>query len=155
MDEAPDLETVASGLRSFLEGTLEAFDIEGDVAVATLEDEVVEGLITGDDVGLLIGPKGATLTALQELARSAVAHGPSTRLRIDVGGYRERRREALEKFTRSVAEQVLANSSATAMEPMGAADRKVVHDTANTIDGVRTTSEGEEPRRRVVILPDV
>ncbi len=154
MDDAPDLPTVAAGLRTFLEGVIDAFDIEGEVAVATLDDEVVEGLVTGDDVGLLIGPKGATLTALQELARSAVAHGSSTRLRIDVGGYRERRREALEKFTRSVAEQVLASGNATALEAMGAADRKVVHDTANTIDGVRTTSEGEEPRRRVVILPD-
>ena len=68
--------------------------------------------------------------------------------------YRERRKEALERFTHQVAEQVLASGSPTSLEPMSPADRKIVHDTVNEIDGVRTTSEGEEPRRRVVILPD-
>ena len=82
--------------------------------------------------------------------------GPGgARLRVDVGGYRERRREALERFSRQIAEQVLASGTATSLEPMGAADRKVVHDTINTIDGVHTVSEGEEPRRRVVVVPDV
>ena len=154
VEDAPDAATVAAELRSFLEGLVDAFDLEGKVSVATLEDDVVEAKVDGDDLGLLIGPKGATLTAVQELARSAVSHSAATRLRIDIGGYRERRREALERFTQSVAEQVLASGQPTSLEPMGAADRKVVHDTANTIDGVRTVSEGEDPRRRVVILPD-
>ena len=75
------------------------------------------------------------------------------RIRIDVAGYRQRRREALEKFTQQVAAQVLESGTQKALEPMNAADRKVVHDTANGIDGVRTISQGEEPRRRVVLLP--
>jgi spoIIIJ-associated protein len=74
-------------------------------------------------------------------------------VRIDVAGYRQRRKEALERFASQVAADVVASGAAKALEPMHPADRKVVHDAINEIDGVRTTSEGEEPRRRVVILP--
>ena len=76
-----------------------------------------------------------------------------SRFRIDVGGYRERRREALARFAVSVADEVRSTGVQKALEPMNAADRKVVHDTINELDGVATTSEGEEPHRRVVILP--
>ena len=75
------------------------------------------------------------------------------RVRIDVSGYRERRREALARFTEQVAKQVKESGVQNALEPMGAADRKIVHDTANEIEGVSTISEGDDPRRRVVILP--
>jgi spoIIIJ-associated protein len=75
------------------------------------------------------------------------------RIVVDVAGYRKARREALERFTRDIAAQVLATGTERVLEPMPPADRKVVHDTANTIDGVSTSSEGEEPRRRVVITP--
>ena len=95
---------------------------------------------------------------MQELARTrlqrATEGGRGARLRVDIGGYRERRREALERFTRQVAEQVLASGEAKALEPMSAPDRKVVHDTVNTIDGVRSVSDGEDPRRRVLLVPD-
>lgn len=151
-----DLDAAAANVRSFLEGLLDAFDLEGDVKVATVDDETLEATVDGDDLGLLIGPKGNTLQAVQELVRATLQkEGPGgPRLRLDIGGYRQRRREALDRFTRGVAEQVLSGGEAISLEPMGAADRKVVHDTANEIDGVRTTSEGEEPRRRVVIHPD-
>jgi len=79
--------------------------------------------------------------------------GRSARLRVDVGGYRERRREALAAFARQVAEEVLTNNVERALEPMNPPDRKVVHDAVAEIDGVATSSEGEEPRRRVVISP--
>ena len=151
-----DLETHAANIRSFLEGLVDAFALEGAVVVETIDDDTIEARVDGDDLGLLIGPKGLTLQAVQELARAVLQkEGPGgPRLRVDVGGYRERRREALSRFTHTVAEQVLASGSATSLEPMGAADRKVVHDTVNDIDGVHTISEGEEPRRRVVIQPD-
>ncbi|MCI3950287.1 MAG: single-stranded nucleic acid binding domain protein, partial [Acidimicrobiales bacterium] len=120
-----------------------------------LEVDTIEVRVEGSDLGLLVGPKGATLGAVQELTRTVVSRvepgGRNIRVHVDVAGYRARRREALERFTRQVAETVLSSGQATAMEPMNAADRKVVHDTANAIDGVRTTSEGEEPRRRVVL----
>jgi spoIIIJ-associated protein len=151
-----DLDAQAANVRSFLEGLVDAFDLQGDVTVDIVDDDTLEARVDGDDLGLLIGPKGQTLQAVQELVRAVLQKdGPGgPRLRLDVGGYRERRREALERFTKGIAEQVLSSGTATSLEPMGAADRKVVHDTVNDIDGVRTISEGEDPRRRVVILPD-
>ena len=104
-----------------------------------------------------MGPKGATLAAIQELSRTVVHRQvPGTaegRVRVDVAGYRQRRREALERFVQQVAEQVRTSGVQKALEPMSPPDRKVVHDTVNGIDGVGTLSEGEEPRRRVVIVP--
>lgn len=152
--EQRTIETQQTVLQTFFEGLLDAFDLDGEVVVDVVDEDTLEAKLSGDDLGLLIGPKGATLMALQDLARSAVQRPGDARFRVDVGGYRERRREALERFTRTVADQVLATGEAVSLEPMNAADRKVVHDTANTIDGVQTSSEGEDPRRRVVLSPD-
>jgi spoIIIJ-associated protein len=151
-----DLDAQGALVRSFLEGLLDAFDAEGQVRIEAVDEETIEAHVDGADLGLLIGPKGNTLQAVQELARAMLQKdGPGgARLRVDVGGYRERRREALERFTRQVAEQVLGSGTPASLEPMSPADRKIVHDTVNEIDGVRTTSEGEEPRRRVVIHPE-
>ena len=76
------------------------------------------------------------------------------RVRIDIGGYRQRRQEALARFVRQQAEAVLSEGTSRALEPMNSADRKVVHDTVNEIDGVATVSEGADPERRVVIVPE-
>ena len=106
--------------------------------------------------GILVGRGGATLGALQELARTVVQSrtaGPTERILVDVAGYRAKRSEALQRFTRQVAEEVLSSGSEQALEPMLAPDRKVVHDTVSEIDGVETRSEGEEPRRYVVVSP--
>jgi spoIIIJ-associated protein len=140
----------------FLRGLVDRFGMTATVAVRPVDDDTAEIAVTGEDLGLLIGPKGATLTALQDLARTVVQRRTSARngrLWLDVAGYRERRREALARFAAAAAEQVLASGSRAVLEPMSAADRKVIHDTINDIEGVTTTSEGEEPRRRVVILP--
>jgi spoIIIJ-associated protein len=141
----------------FLEGLTEAFGYEATIARTTVDEETVELNLEGEDLGLLIGPKGATLAAVQDLARTVVQRTATGthegRVRIDVSGYRQRRRDALERFTKQVAAQVIESGEQKALEPMAAVDRKVVHDTVNEIDGVVTTSEGEEPRRRVVILP--
>lgn len=144
-----------AAVQGFLDGVLDAFGVDAVVKVGLSDDGAIEAAIDGDDVGLLLGPRGATLEALQELARRALQQHSedSLRLRVDVGGYRERRREALAKFATKVAAQVVESGEPASLEPMGAADRKVVHDTVNDIDGVETSSEGEEPRRRVVISP--
>jgi spoIIIJ-associated protein len=151
------LEEQGEIVQDFLDGLVDAFDLDGELRTEEIDEEMLEVQIVGDDLGLLIGPKGQTLAAVQELARTVVqrrAEGnPRGRFRVDVGGYRQRRREALERFTQSVADEVKSSGVQKALEPMNAADRKVVHDTINDIDGVETTSEGEEPRRRVVILP--
>ncbi len=145
-------------VRGFLEGLVDAFGLDGQLEQEQVDEDTIEVKVVGDDLGLLIGPKGNTLVAVQELSRTVVQRRASGthhgRVRIDVGGYRQRRREALERFTTQVAEQVKESGLQKALEPMVASDRKVVHDTANGIDGVRTISEGEDPRRRVVIAPE-
>jgi spoIIIJ-associated protein len=141
----------------FLRGLISAFGVDGTVTRNALDDgDTIELAVEGTDVGMLIGPRGLTLSALQELTRTVaqrkVTEG-QPRIVVDVAGYRKDRREALERFTRDVAAQVVASGVVRVLEPMPPADRKVVHDTVNTIDGVVTSSEGEEPRRRVVIQP--
>ncbi|MGI8808394.1 MAG: RNA-binding cell elongation regulator Jag/EloR [Acidimicrobiales bacterium] len=141
----------------FLTGLVSAFGVTGSVSRNLLDEgDTIELAVEGDDVGMLIGPRGQTLSAIQELTRTVaqrkVAEG-QPRIVVDVAGYRKDRREALERFTRDVAAQVVASGVVRVLEPMPPADRKVVHDTVNSIEGVSTTSEGEEPRRRVVIQP--
>jgi spoIIIJ-associated protein len=157
MTEVVTLERQGEIVEEFLEGLLEAFDLDGEVEKVMIDDEMLELQVAGDDLGLLIGPKGQTLTSLQELARTVVqrqSQGSSQgRFRLDVSGYRQRRREALARFATQVAADVQEKGVARALEPMGAADRKVVHDTINDIEGVSTLSEGDEPSRRVVVTP--
>jgi len=143
--------------KEFLGGLAEAFGVEAAVSSERIDDYLDEAQLTGTDLGMLIGPKAVTLEAVQELTR-VVAQRRSggrgeARLRVDIGGYRKRRRGALERFARAQAEEVLSSGAQKVLEPMNSADRKVVHDTVGTLDGVRTLSEGEEPRRRVVIVP--
>jgi len=152
------VEEQADIIAEFLGGLVEAYGLEGEVSNERIDDDTIEVQVDGDDLGLLIGPKGQTLAAIQELSRTVVQrqatgthHG---RVRLDVSGYRQRRREALARFATQVAKDVVASGVQKALEPMNPADRKVVHDTVNDIDGVRTMSEGEDQRRRVVILPD-
>jgi len=158
--EMSETELTAQGevVRGFLVDLLDAFGLEGEVTTGTGEDGAIELAVTGADLGLLIGPKGQTLQAIQELARAVLQRQrpgeTHARVRVDVGGYRQRRREALERFVRQIAEDVKATGVQKALEPMSPPDRKVVHDTVNTIDGVHTISEGEDDRRRVVIIPD-
>jgi len=143
----------------FLEGVLGAFGMTGAVSIAEeiADDDAIEMAVSGQELGLLVGQKGMTLNALQELTRTVVqreADGAKTnRLRVDVAGYRARRTEALQDFATKIANDVAESGTEKLLEPMGPADRKVVHDTVNDIDGVETGSEGEEPRRRVVIRP--
>ncbi|MGQ0434183.1 MAG: RNA-binding cell elongation regulator Jag/EloR [Microthrixaceae bacterium] len=158
--EMSEAELVAQGeiVKGFLLDLLDAFGLDGEVVATPAEEGAIELDVTGEDLGLLIGPKGQTLQAVQELSRSVLQRQQPgethARIRVDVGGYRQRRREALERFVSQIAEDVKSSGVQKALEPMSPPDRKVVHDTVNTIDGVHTLSEGEDARRRVVILPD-
>ncbi len=157
VDEDVPLAEQGEVARQFLAGLLTELGADADVVVREVDEETVEVAVDGGELGVLIGPKGTTLTALQELTRTVVQRqtgGRNGRLLVDVSGYRQKRRAALERFTRDIAATVVETGERRVLEPMHPADRKVVHDTANTIDGVRTTSEGEDPRRRVVILPE-
>ena len=142
--------------KAFLEGLADALGEPATAEVVVVGDDEAEIRLTGGELGVLIGPRGQTLLAVQELTRLAAqrrAGERAGRLRIDIAGYRDRRREALSRFTRQVADEVRVTGVAKALEPMASMDRKVVHDTVNDLDGVDTVSEGEEPFRRVVIRP--
>ncbi len=141
---------------TFLNGLLDAFAIEATVAVRSVNDSAVEVAVDGEDLGLLVGPRGATLQAIQDLTRTAVLRETGMRdgwVIVDVAEYRVKRRAALEKFALQVAEQVTSGGTAVRLDPMPPADRKVVHDALTPVDGIETSSEGEEPRRRVVVRP--
>lgn len=155
-DEAAALDEVASTAEEFLSGLLPLFGAEVAYRRRIIDAVTLELEVTGRDLGFLIGPKAQTLLAIQELARTVVhirLGDRPVRLMLDVSGYRARRRVALEQFTRQVADEVVQSGEARRLEPMTASDRKIVHDVANTIAGVRTVSEGEDPERQVVILP--
>jgi spoIIIJ-associated protein len=139
----------------FTRALVDAFDLGARVNLIIEEGAVVID-ITGENLGLLVGPRGATLTAIEELVRTVVQRetdGRGARINVDVAGYRAKRRAALEEFTRSLAEKALSTGRPQRLEPMSSSDRKVVHDTAAGIEGVVTESEGEDPRRRVVLRP--
>ena len=157
MDREVPLDEQAETGRAFLEGLMQEFGLSGTtVEVRRLDEETVELAVDGSDLGLLIGPKGTTLDALQDITRTVVHRqtgGRNGRLVVDVGGYRRKRQMALERFVRDVATEVKEAGVPRVLEPMAPADRKVVHDTVNEIDGVSTRSDGDEPNRRVVIEP--
>ncbi|MEO7557358.1 MAG: RNA-binding cell elongation regulator Jag/EloR [Acidimicrobiales bacterium] len=155
--EDASVEDQAAIIRTFLDGLVDAFELTAEISENRIDDDTIELQVNGEGLGLLVGPKGQTLQAIHELSRTIVQrkatgthHG---RVRIDVAGYRQRRQEALARFATEVASEVARTGVAKALEAMHPADRKVVHDTVNEIAGVRTSSEGEEPRRRVVVSP--
>jgi len=155
IDNDVPIEEQAAAAEQFTQGLVDAFDL-GAQAKSMIDDEVVVVEVTGENLGLLVGPKGATLHAIEELVRTVVQRqtdGHGVRIHVDVAGYRAKRRAALAEFTQALAEKVLETGRAQALEPMSASDRKVVHDTAAEIDGITTVSEGEDPRRRVILRP--
>jgi spoIIIJ-associated protein len=140
----------------FLTKLMAEMGLEAQVKLTRPDEDTVEVQLSGSDLGILIGPKGATLVAVQNLTRTVVFNetgGNNGHINVDVGGYRQKRTQALVRFATQVADQVKSTGDRTALEPMSAVDRKVVHDTISAIEGVNTISEGEEPRRRVVVLP--
>jgi spoIIIJ-associated protein len=150
-----DVAEQAEIVREFLAGLVDAFGLEGEVNTR-VEGDIIYAEVTGDQTEALVGPKGVILDAVMELCRTMVhRHSQAgARLRLDIAGYAERRREALRIYARRLAEKVVAEGGEVMLEPMNPADRKVVHDTVAAIDGVRSFSEGEDPERSVVIAPD-
>lgn len=145
----------AAAAARFTEELVTHFGLTARVVADTVDGDI-ELRVDGDGLGVLVGPRGVTLQALEELTRAVLQHvagGHSARLHLDVAGYRQRRREALADFALKIANDVIETGEEKALEPMHAPDRKVVHDAVGTLEGVVTTSEGEEPRRRVVIRP--
>ncbi|MDJ0771619.1 MAG: RNA-binding cell elongation regulator Jag/EloR [Ilumatobacter sp.] len=140
---------------AFMSGLAEAFGADATTDV-TVDGTDLEVRTVGTELGLMVGPGGRTLLAIQDLARVASQRrlgDHDTRLRVDVGGYREKRRAALEKFALAVANEVVAAGQPKALEPMTSADRKIIHDSLADVEGVTSRSEGDDPTRRVIISP--
>jgi spoIIIJ-associated protein len=140
----------------FVEGLLDLLDLPGDLEIEIQEDQALVNL---EDVGsgLLIGRRGATLDALQELVRCAVQRQTERRsqVRVDVEGYRGRHVEKLRDRCREAIAEVRESGDPVRLEPMDAYERKLMHDLVAKTGGVTSSSEGTEPKRRVVIHPDV
>jgi spoIIIJ-associated protein len=138
----------------YVEGLLDILDFDGDI------DEVVQGgrpvvEVVGERLQALVGQRGATLEALQELTRLAIFRqtGAPSRLLLDVGGYRDSRRKELVSIAKNAVERVKQHGEPVRLEPMNAFERKCVHDVVNAASGVESDSEGVEPQRRVVVHP--
>jgi len=139
----------------FMTELVSAFGLTGNAELVEDGDDL-EVRVHGQELGLLVGPRGTTLQAVQDLARVAAQRrlgDHATRLRVDVGGYRERRRVALGAFATQMASEVTTSGVARVLEPMSSADRKIIHDTLSSVDGIVTRSEGDDPNRRVIIAP--
>ena len=136
----------------YVEGLLDILDYDGDI------DELVQNgrplvEVVGGRLQSLVGQRGATLEALQELTRLAVFRrtGNPSRLLLDVGGYRAGRRKELGAIAKNAAEKVKEYGEPVRLEPMTAFERKCVHDVINALAGVESESEGVEPQRRIVV----
>lgn len=156
MEESLTLEQQGEAAKEFVAGLVREFGLTADITVTEVDEDTVQVSATGGDLGLLVGPKGATLAAVQDLTRTFVqrqSESRTDRILVDVGGYREKRSAALRRFAEGIVAEVKASGEERALEPMSPADRKVVHDTVNDLDGVETRSDGIEPSRYVVIQP--
>ena len=139
----------------YLERLLDILDVDGDIDL-DVEGDRASVAIVGGRLNDLIGPDGATLEALQELTRLAVAQstGVRSRLMLDVGEFRAKRRADLTTLAGETARRVVSSGQPERLAPMNPFERKVVHDVIASVAGVHSESEGEEPNRRVVVLPD-
>jgi spoIIIJ-associated protein len=140
----------------YLEELLDLLDFDGDIDLDVEGDRAVVSIDGGEDLAKLVGRKGEVLDALQELTRLAVHQktGERSRLMLDIARWRRKRREELAALGDKVARRVLESGEREQLSPMTPFERKIVHDAVAAVGGVRSESEGEEPRRRVVVHPE-
>lgn len=138
----------------YLERLLDLLDYDGDIDLDVEAGRAVVSIDGGDDLIKLVGDRGVVLEALQELTRLAVqqASGNRSRLMLDIAGWRQARRAELTELGTRTAKTVLESGDAVKLKPMTPFERKVVHDAVARVRGVSSESEGEEPRRQVVIF---
>ena len=148
-----DLEQEGEIAADYVEALLDIADLDGDIDMDVEGDRAMVSVV-GGTLDELVGAKGEVLDALQELTRLAVQRqtGLRTRMMLDVGGYRARRREELTEVGQEAADEVKQSGTPKRLAPMTAFERKIVHD-AVAAAGLRSESEGEDPSRRVVVYP--
>jgi spoIIIJ-associated protein len=147
-------EEPAERVRAFLARVVVALDLRASVDIAE-DDEEIRGTVNGDDLGLMIGKHGATIDALQHLAQRIAFRGLTERkaVVVDAAGYRERREAVLRRAADRAVSEALDFGRAVELEPMGAAERRIVHTYLRDRTDVQTHSEGDEPDRRLVVSP--
>jgi spoIIIJ-associated protein len=138
----------------YLERLLDLLDYDGDIDLDVEAGRAVVSIDGGEDLEKLVGDRGNVLESLQELTRLAVqqASGNRSRLMLDIAGWRQGRRDELTELGRRTAKDVIENGESVRLRPMTPFERKVVHDAVSAIKGVSSESEGEEPRRQVVVF---
>jgi spoIIIJ-associated protein len=149
-----ELEQEGEIAADYLEELLDICDMDGDLDLDVEGDRAVVAIV-GAKLDKLVGPQGEVLDALQELTRLAVHQqtGARSRLMLDVGGHRAKRRRELTALGEEAARRVSESGRSERLAPMTPFERKVVHDAVASVEGVRSESEGDEPERRVVVLP--
>jgi spoIIIJ-associated protein len=140
----------------YLERLLDILDYDGDIDLDVEAGRAIISIDGGADLAKLVGEKGSGLESLQELTRLAVqqASGNRSRLMLDIAGWRQTRRDELTEIGTRTAEEVLESGESARLRPMTPFERKVVHDAVAAVKGVSSESEGEEPRRQVVVFRD-
>ncbi len=138
----------------YLERLLDVLDYDGDIDLDVEAGRAVVSIDGGEDLTKLVGDRGAVLEALQELTRLAVQQesGNRSRLMLDIAGWRQSRRDELTELGTRTANEVLTAGEPVRLRPMTPFERKVVHDAVARVKGVSSESEGEEPRRQVVVF---
>ena len=136
----------------YLEGLLDIADLDGDIDI-DVENERASLAIAGGALQNLVGERGEVLDALQELTRLAVqtVTGERSRLMLDIDNFRSGKKEELTNLAKEVAKEVKESGENVKLKPMNAFERKVIHDTIQSL-GLTSESEGEEPNRCVVVL---
>ena len=154
VDRARQLEQEGEIAADYLEGLLDIADLDGDIDLDVEGDRAMVSIV-GGNLTQLVGPGGKVLDALQDLTRLAVLRetGERSRLMLDIDGHRAKRREVLAEQGAEAARTVLESGKPVRLAPMTPFERKVVHDAVAAVEGVTSESEGEEPARRVVVLP--
>jgi len=155
-DAPEDDSELAHEVRELLERILEAIGVRAQVEFRE-EDETVLATLTGRELGLVIGKHGQTIDAIQYLVNAIVwrLHGDDRKpIVVDAAGYRARRQATLDALAVRHAEQAVSSGKAVDLEPMTAVERKAVHERLKEYPGVSTRSEGTEPNRYVVIVPE-
>ncbi len=141
-------------VEALLEEIVDALDLEAEIAVEERPDEIA-ARVDGEDLGLLIGRRGQTIDAVQLLCYRVAFRGRGERKRVsvDASGYRERRRETVERQADRAGDRALETGKEIELEPMTPTERKIVHDRLAERSGLETFSEGEEPERCVIVAP--
>ena len=154
MSEEAFPEDPAERVEALLDEILDALDLDAELIVEERDDEIA-ARVEGDELGLLIGRRGQTIDAVQLLCYRVAFRGRGERKRVsvDAAGYRERRRETVERQAERAADRALESGKEIELEPMSSTERKIVHDVLKDRPGLETFSEGEEPERCVIVAP--